>query len=71
MDRTTLMIKVHLDANSLRVELRGAPTACAGRLFALVKPADCEWELERSKRPEYDPMLDALSRGGGVVCKGG
>ena len=55
-------LKMHSDANSLRVELRGEPTALTGKLYALVKPRETIWELERSKRPEYDPMLDATEQ---------
>lgn len=94
-------LKVSIDVNSLHVELQGQPTAASGKLYAVVKPHDCLWELvsarahlaclrtaapptrphttrgarspararapfvllqERSARPEYDPMSDALSQ---------
>ena len=52
-------LKMRVDANSLRVELCGEATACCGKLHALVRPSDCTWELERSPRPEYDPLASA------------
>lgn len=45
-------LKFHVDANSLSMDLFSEPTACRGKLFALVKPKDCTWEIERMKRPE-------------------
>jgi hypothetical protein len=50
-------LKFHVDANSLSLELLGEPTACCGKLHGLLKPKDCTWEIERSPRPEYDPLL--------------
>ena len=43
-------LKLHVDANSLNVELQGVPTACSGKLHALVKATEVEWELVRARR---------------------
>lgn len=55
-------LKLSLDANSLHVTLAGAPTALAGRLYGLVKPKDCTWQIERAQRAEYDPLVGAAEQ---------
>ena len=48
-DTTSNQLKVHIDVNSVCVELQGAPTACTGKLHAIIKPADSLWELVRMR----------------------
>jgi hypothetical protein len=52
-------LTVTFEVNVLRAELLGEPTALGGQLFDLIKPHECEWEIERSLSPEYDPLLEA------------
>ena len=59
---TTNQLKMTLDATSLRVEYCGGPTAARGKLTGRVVPAETDWEVERSARPEYDPLLDATEQ---------
>ena len=61
-DTTSNQLKMKCDANSLHVEYRGERTSACGKLFDTVKAADCMWELERSPRPEYDPLADAAEQ---------
>ena len=61
-DTTSNQLKMKCDANSLHVEYRGERTSACGKLFDTVKAADCLWELERSPRPEYDPLADAAEQ---------
>lgn len=56
-DTQANQLKVKMDVNSIDVELLGERTALSGKLFALIRPAECFWEIERSPRPEYDPLL--------------
>jgi hypothetical protein len=55
-------LKVHIDANSLRIELRGELTACAGHLHAHVKPRDTMWELVRASPPPRRRLAAKLLR---------
>lgn len=57
-------LKMHVDANSLRVEYCGEPTAVRGKLQGTVKAADCGWQLERAPAAEYNPLLCASEQAG-------
>lgn len=59
---STNQLKMHLDANTLRVEYLGEPTAVGGRLCGLVLPTECDWQLERAAAAEYDPLIEATEQ---------
>ena len=59
---TSNQLKVKLDVNSIHVEYLGEATSACGKLIDAVKTADCVWELERSLRPEYDPLVSAAEQ---------
>ena len=52
-------VQFSVDVNSVSVTVLGERTALCGHLSGIVKPKDCSWEIERTKPPEYDPLLTA------------
>ena len=61
-DAASNQIKVAFEVNHLRVDYQGEATAVNGQLGGVVKANECVWEIERTPRPDYDPLLDAESQ---------
>ena len=58
----TNQLNVKVEATRLTVQYCNGPTAAHGTLGGRVLAADAFWEIERTPRPEYDPMLDATAQ---------
>jgi hypothetical protein len=59
---TANQLKVHMEREAICVEYCNTPTSVHGKLCGVVRPVESTWQLERSLRPEYDPLTDAVDQ---------